>query len=105
MQNPFLDSRGRENPFLAALLMAAVFPSTAHGQQVCLPRPAVIAQLAHGYGETVTARGLTNAGTVLELLTGDRTWSIIVTLPDGTSCLIAAGWGWETVPVVKGQGA
>ncbi len=82
-----------------------MYPGTAHGQQACLPRPAVIAQLAHGYGETVTARGLTNAGKVLELLTGDRTWSLIVTSPDGTSCLIAAGWGWETVKPQKDEPA
>ncbi len=87
---------------LAALLIA--FP--AFGQPVCLSRSAVLEQLGHKYNESPIALGLANTGSVIEVLTSPEgeTFTIIVTMPDGRSCLIAAGTSWETVPVVRGRG-
>jgi hypothetical protein len=41
--------------------------------------------------------GLTDAGNLLEVLSADdgSTWSIIVTTPDGMSCLVATGEAWK----------
>jgi hypothetical protein len=40
---------------------------------------------------------LTSAGTLLEVLTADdgATWTIIVSRPDGLSCVVAAGQNWQ----------
>ena len=45
--------------------------------------------------------GLTNNGGVIEVLsskTGER-WTII-TMPNGTACMIAAGEKWEAIPKI-----
>jgi hypothetical protein len=43
--------------------------------------------------------GLVSNGAVLEVLTSDKgSWTIIVTRPDGTSCVVAAGEAWENLP-------
>ena len=43
--------------------------------------------------------GLTNKGAVVEVLTNQNgtTWTIIITMPNGVSCMVAAGEGWETI--------
>ncbi len=45
------------------------------------------------------AVGVTNKGALVEVLTtGDgSTWTIIVSMPNGTSCLFAAGEGWRSM--------
>ena len=55
------------------------------------------------YSEIPVATGLTNNGAVLEVLslkTG-KNWTIMVTLPNGTACMIAAGQNWEQIPFAK----
>ena len=38
-------------------------------------------------------------GSVLELLTSrGGSWTILVTAPDGTTCLMATGENWENIP-------
>ena len=44
--------------------------------------------------------GLSNNGGVVEILTSPKgvTWTIIITMPNGMSCLVAAGKNWEEMP-------
>ena len=81
-----------------ALMLATVNPSW--GQASCLPRSEALAQLAKKYGEVQVAIGVTNKGGLIEVLTssGGNTWTILVSNPNGTSCLVAAGEGWRTMP-------
>ncbi len=77
--------------------------TTAAAQQVaCRPHDDVLAHLAQKYDEVPVAIGVTNKGGLVEVLTtGDGdTWTIIVTTPQGISCLVAAGEGWRRVPRV-----
>jgi hypothetical protein len=55
--------------------------------------------MARSYGELPRGVGVTDAGNLLEVLSaGDgATWSIIVTTPDGMSCLVAAGEAWKAL--------
>ena len=48
---------------------------------------------------------LTSAGTLLEVLTADdgATWTIIVSRPDGLSCVVAAGQNWQDKSNQAGQ--
>ena len=73
-------------------------PAEAAAQTACRPHDNVVGHLAKKYGEAPVAIGVTNKGSLVEVLTtGDgNTWTIIVTLPNGTSCLVAAGEGWST---------
>ena len=81
---------------LAPVLALNSFEAAA--QSACNPRTDVLGHLAKKYGETPVAIGVTNKGGLVEVLTtGDgNTWTIIVSQPNGTSCMVAAGEGWRT---------
>ncbi len=68
-------------------------------------RKAVIRQLGTQYREKPVAMGLANNGGVIELLhSKDRTtWTLIITMPDGVTCPVAAGESWENIPIVAGS--
>jgi len=75
----------------------------------CTERKAAIRHLGSKFSEAPVAMGMTNTGAVLEVLTSDAggSWTILITMPDGTACLIAAGEAWRKVPsvAVLGSGA
>ena len=80
----------------------AVFSSAAAAQNQCNSRDSVIKLLANKYKEAPVAVGVTNTGGLVEVLStgnGD-TWTIIVTTPQGMSCLVAAGEGWRALEQV-----
>jgi hypothetical protein len=71
---------------------------SATGPPHCVDRKAVVHVLRSGFGETLAARGLSNGGVLVELfLSPGRTWTLLATLPNTRSCLIAEGIAWETV--------
>ena len=89
---------------IAAYLGLALVPVLTLGsfeaaaQSACSPRTEVVGHLAKKYGEAPVAIGVTNKGGLVEVLTSGHgdTWTIIVSLPNGTSCMVAAGEGWRT---------
>ncbi len=78
----------------AALIVTT---STASAEPQCNTRDSVIKQLSDKYREAPVALGVTHNGGLIEVLsTGEgKTWSIIITSPQGMSCLVAAGEGWR----------
>lgn len=68
--------------------------------QICGARAEILAELTNRYSEAPVAVGLANSGVLIEVLTSDRgtTWTIIVSQPNGTSCLVAAGKQWQDLP-------
>ncbi len=90
--------------WIAAYLGLALVPVLTLGsieavaQSACSPRTEVVGHLAKKYGEAPVAIGVTNKGGLVEVLTtGDgNTWTIIVSMPNGQSCMVAAGEGWRT---------
>ncbi len=85
--------------FAAAALLG---PVGAHAQTqtlLCDQRASIIGRLAENYREAPVAIGVTSTGGMVEVLTtGDgTTWTIIVSNPNGISCLIAAGEGWRAL--------
>jgi hypothetical protein len=71
-------------------------PAAAQGvPTACAKRDALLSQLANRYGEVPVAIGVAD-GRLVELLTAKDgiTWTIILTTPQGVSCLIASGDGW-----------
>lgn len=71
----------------------------------CTKRTAVLKQLSKQYSEAPVAMGLANNGGVIELLhSNDRaTWTLIITMPDGMTCPIAAGQSWESIKTLAGN--
>ena len=82
----------------ATLIMAT--GSTAHAQASRVPcevRSKLVERLAATYKEISVATGLAHDGKLVEVLTNasGETWSIIVTSPQGLSCLVATGEDWR----------
>ena len=90
--------------FSTALLLggvAVLSPALAdQAQTACGPHADVVKALGSKFHETQSATALTSAGTLLEVLTANdgATWTIIVSRPDGLSCVVAAGQNWQDRP-------
>lgn len=81
--------------FLTALLFAG--PALAQADQAnCGPRPKLLGYLSDKFSEQPVMLGLTSDGNVLEVATSaNGSWTIVVTLPTGVSCAVAAGEKWS----------
>ncbi len=78
----------------AALALAA--PAAAAQAAQCMPRAVALAALTERHGETRRGIGLDARGTVMEVFAAEGGgWTVLVTRPDGTSCLVASGTGYE----------
>lgn len=85
---------------LAVALLAplAFTPDTADAQQrICAQRDQIVEQLDTRHNEDRVALGLQPDSNVLEVFASDEsgTWTIIVTAPNGVSCLVAVGEAWQ----------
>ena len=82
---------------LSILFLLLWFSGPAAAQSLCKQRADMLNGLNGTYTETPSAMGLSNGGGVVEVLTspGGKVRTIIVTFPNGTSCLIVAGENWE----------
>ena len=83
---------------LTSVLFLSVMFTSANAQgRNCGPRDAVIDRLAQGYGETRQSMGLGSNNAVIEVFASDETgsWTITVTQPNGLTCLVASGQGFE----------
>jgi hypothetical protein len=87
---------------LAAL--ALPLPAMAN-QTPCSKRADVLAQLGGKYQEAPVSVGIANNGGLIEVLTttNGSTWTIILSLPNGMSCLLAAGEDWQNVTRISAQ--
>jgi len=87
---------------LAGLLCLMASPALAAPQ--CGPHDDVKAGLARNYSERPVAIGLAANNTLMGLYASDSgSWTLTVTMPDGTTCLVASGQGFEAVaPVPAG---
>ena len=68
-------------------------------KSTCESRTAVLDFLSTRYSEAPVAMGLSRDGGVVEILTlgPGSTFTIIVTSPDGLTCMVVAGDSWESV--------
>jgi hypothetical protein len=83
----------------------------AHSEPVnCAERARVLERLEGDFGESRQSIGLGRNNAVVEVFASAETgtWTIIVTLPNGMSCLVASGESWEHLAEQarpRGQGA
>ena len=83
--------------FLSVLILGSMsVPVSA--KPICGERDKVVGKLTGSFSEKPSAMGLTASGDVIEVLTSPNgsTWTIVVTMPNGTSCLVAIGENWES---------
>ena len=85
--------------FSALLIGWSVFPSAAQAQTVCGERKAIVASLEKTYSEAPVSMGLGSNGAIIEVFASPfRTFTIVLTRPNGLSCVMAAGENWEDLP-------
>jgi hypothetical protein len=70
-------------------------------QMMCGKRIDMVRQLGEKYGESRRSMGLAGRRRVIELFASEVTgsWTILLTSPQGTACLMAAGEAFQVEPV------
>lgn len=91
----------------AAVLVMAMGAHAAVAMPHCGSRDDVVASLVDEYDETHRASGLESETGLMEIWASDvdGSWTILLTRPDGQSCVMATGSHWlETIEAVKSKG-
>ncbi len=85
---------------LGALLIGwSAFLPSAQAQSICGERRALVATLEKTYSETPVSVGLASNGAIIEIFASPTgTFTIILTQPNGLTCVMAAGENWEDLP-------
>jgi hypothetical protein len=84
---------------LAAFLLGSV---PAQAMTPCGARADFLKTLKDKFQEEGHALGMVGKSSVMEIFTSKAgTWTIMVTAPEGRSCIIAAGNSWEDIPPIK----
>lgn len=87
--------------FVATFFMAA----PAFSQRVCGDRLKIIHYLSKDYKESQSGLGLASNGSVVELFTARTgTWTMLITSPNGKTCIIGSGESWEYKDSDKASG-
>jgi hypothetical protein len=78
-------------------LLAAVLPTTIQAQAACAERDMVVEKLEGRYGEAFAGGGLQSSSSVFEVWFSEEkgTWTILMTRPNGLSCIMASGTNWR----------
>jgi hypothetical protein len=81
----------------AAMITSAVVAPAAAAQ--CGPRSALLEHLSKQFKEEPRALGLVGSAGVLEIYVSSHgSWTLLITSPGGTACIMAAGESWEELP-------
>jgi len=82
---------------IAALIFPIVASAASGPAPVCGARDDILNKLASDYREEPASVALTSDGQLLEVLKSDSmmTWSILITNPNGFTCLVVSGEGWQ----------
>lgn len=81
---------------LPGFLAITALPAAAETPN-CADRATIVERLSSGYGENFAGGGVRNAQSIFEVWFSDEsgTWTILMTTPDGRSCVMAAGTNWR----------
>ena len=93
---------------LALLIpLLAMAPTVAAAPRpVCNDRTKFVHALASTHSESPVAMGLAASGSIVEILVSQTgSWTILVTSPNGTSCVVAVGDYWEALKPLPGPAA
>lgn len=89
---------------LPAFIIALVKIANAQPSN-CADRDTIISNLATKFSEAPVSVGLAANGKVVEILASKdgRTWTMLQTASNGTSCVVANGYHWKKIPILKGD--
>ena len=87
--------------FASVLLLGAVAqapPVHAQMQMTCLDREMLIQRLETRYNESLNGAGMQGPKIILEIWSSpdSGSFTILLTKPDGRSCIVASGLNWHT---------
>ena len=93
-------------PWALAVMLGPAAPALAQAPRqatltpACHSHAALAEMLNQKFAEQPSAVGLQANGHLVEVfVSNDRTsWTIVVTRPDGWSCIVAVGEHWESLP-------
>jgi len=94
----------------AALVFGTLALAPPAGAQMpCFERDRLAAYLAERYGESRAGVGVQDSRSLIEIWTSrdSGTWTLTLTRPDGTACVIASGVAWQDgagAPMPVGDG-
>lgn len=87
---------------LLGVLVAFSASTPAAAQQACGDRDMFTNKLEETFSEHPIAMGLTDKGAVLEVFASKKgSWTFLITMPNGLTCVVASGQSWETLAAVK----
>jgi hypothetical protein len=91
---------------LAAAALLALTAGHANAEEACAASDVVRKHLASKYEEAPVGLGISD-GVLFEVWSSESkgTWTIIATSPQGKSCVIGAGTGWQSAKPVVGDPA
>jgi hypothetical protein len=81
-------------------MVGIVLPAIpANAKMLCGKRTDIVRQLDEKYGETRRSMGLSEGKGVVELYASDETgsWTILLTTPQGTACMMASGEAFQNI--------
>jgi len=81
---------------------SAMLAGAASAQQLmCTERTALLKELNGKYHEQRTGLGIAagNRGAMEFYVSEKGTWTILMTLTNGNTCIVAAGHSWQRVPI------
>lgn len=91
---------------LVTLAVLGLTATSAHALGMCGKRDDFIKALKDKYQESGKALGIAGQVNLVEIFASKAgTWTILVTTPQGKTCIIAAGSSWEELPPSKGNPA
>ncbi|HET6160506.1 MAG TPA: hypothetical protein VFE34_19330 [Dongiaceae bacterium] len=74
-------------------------------QRTCMPHDGADDQLRKQFGEKVLGHGVSGDGTLVEIFqSSSGTFTVIKTTPEGMSCVVDFGEGWQTVNQLQEAG-
>ncbi len=96
-------TRPRVMLVLTAFVAVFSWPFVATAQTACDDRKVIVDELAKTFSEIPVSIGLATNGSVVEVFASPKgTFTIVLTMPSGLSCVMAAGESWEHLPHRQG---
>ena len=97
--HPFAGNLAVASLALAAVLSVSLGASPVTAQPTrCAPHEEVERHLAERFAEQPVGIGVTLQGALMEVFAGpEGTWTVVISNPNGITCMVAAGEGWRTL--------
>ena len=90
---------------IGSIALSALTLTSAAAQAItpyCGDHTEITSRLGKTYGESRAGLGLLEDGRMVEIFTSQQgTWTLLITVPSGVTCLVASGEAWQMPPVVS----